>query len=100
MTTLAANTATPAPEDFLYQAFVQAAVYNAVVGIEGGYKPYNFHEKAKGETSSEAAAVAAAHKVLVTYSPDSQDPGLDTAYAASSGEDPRRRSQDARHRVR
>ncbi len=83
VTTLAGNAATMAPEDFLYLSFVQAAVYNAVVGIEGGYKPYKFHAKAKRGASSQAAAVAAAHKVLVTYSPDAQDPGLDTAYATS-----------------
>ncbi len=75
--------ATMPPEDFLHLGFVQAAVYNAVVGIEGGYKPYKFHKKAKGEASSEAAAVAAAHRVLVEYSLDSQAPGLDTAYATS-----------------
>src|SRR6187397_2960725 len=29
-------------EDILYMGFVQAAVYNAVVGIEGRYEPYHF----------------------------------------------------------
>jgi hypothetical protein len=63
-------------------AFVHAAVYDAVVGIEGRYAPYRFHAHAPRKTSAEAAAVAAAHKVLVTYVPSAQAT-LDAAYAAS-----------------
>src|SRR4051812_5563830 len=33
-------------EDFLYAAFVQAAVYNAVVGVEELYEPYRFDARA------------------------------------------------------
>src|SRR6476646_1497191 len=50
----------------LYMGFVQAAVYDAVVGIEGRYEPYRFDARAPRRTSAQAAAVAAAHKVLVT----------------------------------
>jgi hypothetical protein len=82
-TTLLANTATSVIEDFLYLGFVQAAVYNAVVGIEGRYEPYHFRARAPHGASSQAAAVAAAHKILVTYSPDTQHADLDAAYAAS-----------------
>jgi hypothetical protein len=81
--TLLADTTKAIPEDFLYMGFVHAAVYNAVVGIEGGYQPYRFRTKAPQGASSQAAAVAAAHKVLVEYSPDAQHADLDTAYAAS-----------------
>jgi hypothetical protein len=62
--------------------FVQAAVYDAVVGVEGRYAPYRFHAHAPQGTSSQAAAVAAAHRVLVTHSPYAQA-NLDAAYAAS-----------------
>jgi hypothetical protein len=40
--TLSADTTKQPVEDVLYTAFVQAAVYNAVVGIEGRYAPYRF----------------------------------------------------------
>jgi hypothetical protein len=72
---------TPA-ETPLYMGFVQAAVYNAVVGIEGRYEPYRFDARAPRGASAQAAAVAAAHKVLVTYAPDAQAT-LDAAYANS-----------------
>ncbi len=45
-------------------------MYNAVVGIEGGYQPYRFHAHAPRGASSQAAAVAAAHTgSCVNYSP-------------------------------
>jgi hypothetical protein len=53
-----------------------------VVGVEGRYAPYRFHAHAPHGTSAQAAAVAAAHKVLVTYVPSAQA-SLDAAYAAS-----------------
>ena len=74
---------TKAPQETpLYVGFVQAAVYNAVVGIDGRYEPYHFQARARHATSAQAAAVAAAHKVLMTYSPYAQA-RLDAAYAAS-----------------
>jgi len=80
--------ATKAPtEVILYMAFVHAAVYDAVVGVDGRYAPYRFHAHAPRGTSATAAAVAAAHKVLVTYSPYAQTT-LDAAYAASLAELP------------
>jgi hypothetical protein len=82
-TTLLADKSKSLLEDFLYMGFVHAAVYNAVVGIEGGYEPYKFRARAAQGASSEAAAVAAAYKILATYSPAAQHPGLETAYAAS-----------------
>jgi hypothetical protein len=69
-------------EDILYMGFVQAAVYNAVVGIEGRYEPYHFKAREHHRASSQAAAVAAAHKILVTYSPAAKA-DLDAKYAAS-----------------
>ena len=82
MSTLVADTTTQPIEDILYMGFVQAAVYNAVVGVGGRYEPYRFHAHAPRGTSAQAAAVAAAHKVLVTYVPSAQGV-LDDQYAAS-----------------
>ncbi len=81
-TTLAGDTTKAPPDHVLYMAFVHAAVYDAVVGVEGRYEPYSFHARARRGTSVQAAAVAAAHKVLVTYVPTAQA-ALDSAYAAS-----------------
>ena len=82
MTTLVGDITKPGPETILYMGFVQAAVYDAVVGVDGRYQPYSFHAHAPRGTSAQAAAVAAAHKVLVTYVPSAQAK-LDEAYAAS-----------------
>jgi hypothetical protein len=87
VTTLSGDTTKQPVEDFLYLGFVQAAVYDAVVGVEGRYAPYRFHAHARHGTSAQAAAVAAAHEVLVTYVPSAQG-ALDTAYAASLGQMP------------
>jgi hypothetical protein len=85
--TLAGDMTTQPVEDILYTAFVQAAVYNAVVGVEGRYEPYRFHARAPRGASAQAAAVAAAHEVLVTYVPSAQA-ALDARYAASLAQIP------------
>ena len=82
LTTLNADPTKKAPEVVLYVGFVQAAVYDAVVGVEGRFAPYRFHARAPKRTSATAAAVAAAHEVLVTNSPYARDM-LDAAYTAS-----------------
>jgi hypothetical protein len=87
VTTLSGDTSKQPIEDFLYLGFVQAAVHDAVVGVDGRYAPYRFHARAPRGTSAQAAAVAAAHEVLVTYSPYAQA-SLDAAYAASSAQIP------------
>jgi hypothetical protein len=80
--TLASDTTKAPPDHVLYMAFVHAAVYDAVVGVKGRYEPYQFHVRAPRGASAQAAAVAAAHQVLVAYVPSAQA-ALDTAYAAS-----------------
>ena len=85
--TLAGDATTQPVEDILYTAFVQAAVYNAVIGVEGRYTPYRFHAHAPRGASAQAAAVAAAHQVLVTYVPSAQA-ALDASYAASLAQIP------------
>ena len=69
-------------EAFLWYAFEQAAVYNAVVGITGRYEPYKWDPVAPEDASPQAAAATAAFRVLLTYFPASQA-RLDTAYATS-----------------
>jgi hypothetical protein len=54
-------------EAFLWYAFVQAAVYNAVVGITGDYELYEWNARAPKGASPQAAAATAAHRVLRTY---------------------------------
>ena len=54
-------------EAFLWYSFVQAAVYNAVNGITREYELYNWNAKGPKKASPEAAAAAAAHRVLMTY---------------------------------
>jgi hypothetical protein len=82
LTTFGADPTKAPQETPLYVGFVQAAVYNAVDGIDRRYEPYRFHARARHGTSAQAAAVAAAHKVVVTYSPYAQGT-LDAAYDAS-----------------
>jgi hypothetical protein len=69
-------------EAFLWYAYVQAAVYNAVVGITGRYEPYKWNPEQPADASPQAAAATAAYRVLLTYFPGSQA-RLDTAYADS-----------------
>jgi hypothetical protein len=50
-------------------AVVSAAMYNAVVTIEGRYEPYAEQPRAKANASPEAAAATAAYRVLVALFP-------------------------------
>ncbi len=64
-------------------SFVQAAVYDAVVAIEGGYQPYLYTLTPRHpDASVEAAVAAAAHDVLVHNFP-AQKVSLDADLAAS-----------------
>jgi hypothetical protein len=74
-------------EAFMWFAFEQAAVYNAVVGITRRYELYNWHARGPRGASPQAAAAVAAHDVLLEYFPASQV-RLDTALAASLAEVP------------
>jgi hypothetical protein len=87
VSTLSADTTKQGVETILYTAFVQAAVYNAVVGVEGRYAPYRFHDHAPRGTSAQAAAVAAAYTSLVTSVPSAKA-ALDADYAASLAQIP------------
>jgi hypothetical protein len=74
-------------EAFMWFAFEQAAVYNAVVGITRRYELYNWNARGPRGASPQAAAAVAAHDVLLEYFPASQA-RLDTALTASLAEVP------------
>lgn len=75
LTTITRPIAGPAPfgagknnvEGFLWLAYVQAAVYNAVNGITGEYELYEWNAKGPKGASPQAAAAVAAHGVLMEY---------------------------------
>lgn len=69
-------------EGLIFMAFVQAAVYDATVAIDGGYEPYGFSLFAPQGASADAAIAAAAHDVLVYLFPG-QKAALDALYATS-----------------
>lgn len=56
-------------EGLIYMAYVSAAVYDAVVAIEGGYTPYAGGVTAPAGASVDAAIVEAAYRTLVHYLP-------------------------------
>jgi hypothetical protein len=63
-------------------AYTGLAVYDAVNAITGQYRPFYYHGAAPQSASVDAAAVAAAHRVLANYFPDQQN-DLDARFAAS-----------------
>src|SRR5688500_5288543 len=65
-----------------FAAIAQLAVFEAVNAVTGGHEPYLWTVTAPAGASAEAAAVAAPHRVLVSYCPTSA-PVLDAARAAS-----------------
>src|SRR6266542_3885921 len=76
--TRAAYTSTSA---LVLDAIVQAAVYDAVVAIEGGYEPFVASPAVPGPASTAAAVAAAAHDVLVARVPG-QAASVDAQYLA------------------
>lgn len=71
------------PEGHTIFAYVAIAVYDSVMAVEGGYRPFAIDFEAPRGASAEAAVAAAAHAILVHYLP-AQAPGIvDPAYAAS-----------------
>ncbi|MEV4342211.1 vanadium-dependent haloperoxidase [Streptomyces sp. NPDC049590] len=83
----------PSGQAAVWQGFVSVAVYNAVVGIEGGYALYKWRERGPAGASSAAAAATAAHDVLLAYFPAFRE-RLDTAYAGSLDALPADRARD------
>ena len=56
-------------EGFIYMAYASAAVYNAVVAIDGGFQPYGPPITAPPGASVDCAAIEAAYRTLVNYFP-------------------------------
>jgi hypothetical protein len=66
---------TVATEPFIYMAYVSAAVYDAVVAIEGGFEPYGPPIAAPAGASVDAAVIEAAYRTLWAYfAPESCNP--------------------------
>jgi hypothetical protein len=72
----------PPPVAQLYLGFVSAAMYNAVVTIDGRFTPYTSQPRAHAHASPEAAAATAAYRVLSVYFPASAEQ-LTADYQAS-----------------
>lgn len=93
---VATSTIPANPAAFLNYALVHLAMYNAVVGITGEYEPYRWSSRGPGRASPEAAAAAAAHRVLMTNfgsSPAIAD-ALDAQLAASLAAVPDGQAED------
>jgi len=89
-------TTTAAQNPFLqarFAAITHLAVFDAVNAITGDYQPYLGTVTAPHGASPDAAAVAAAHRVLSTYFPGSAQ-ALDLARAASLASIPDGQAED------
>jgi hypothetical protein len=87
------------PEGWIYMAYASAAVYDAVVAIEGGFEPYGPAITAPAGASVDAAVVEAAYRTIWAYFPPEScnsasppavyafclgvRPSLDASYAAA-----------------
>ncbi len=81
-TTIVKNGGKGAGASAVWFAYTSLAVYDAVNAITGQYRPFYYHGSAAPDASVEAAAAAAAHRILVNYFP-AQQTDLDTQFAAS-----------------
>ncbi len=77
------NGGVASPTNFNYYAFVSLAMYNAVSAITGEYELYQWDGVAPKVASPEAAAAAAAHRILTNYFPGINTGNLDAQLAAS-----------------
>ena len=61
-------------EAIMRLAYLQAAVFDAVDAVDGGFRPYVGHLEAHGNTDGDAAVAAAAYHILVAQFPAQQMP--------------------------
>jgi hypothetical protein len=64
-------------------AYASIAVYDSVVAIHHGYRPFAVRAQAPAGTSAEAAVAASAHRVFAHYLPAQAATILDPAYQSS-----------------
>jgi hypothetical protein len=81
-TTIIANGGKIPPASTIWFAYSSLAMYDAVNAITGEYEPFYYRIAGPSNASIDAAAVAAAHRVLVNYFP-SQQTALDTQFTTS-----------------
>jgi hypothetical protein len=81
-TTIVTNAKEASVTSSVWFAYVQLAVYDAVNAVDHQYQPYVFTTQAPDDASKDAAAVAAAHRILVNYFP-AQQASLDTQFTSS-----------------
>jgi hypothetical protein len=80
--TIVANGGKPSATSSVWFAYTSIAVYDAVNAVHGQFQPFYYQGSASPGASDEAAAVTAAHRVLVTYFP-TQQAILDTTFQTS-----------------
>ncbi len=84
---------TPAEGHVIF-AYVAIAVYDSVMAIEGGYRPFAVKAAAPEGASPQAAVAAAAHRILAHYLPAQVPAILDPAYTASLATIPNGQAKD------
>ncbi|MDX6400161.1 MAG: hypothetical protein QOF27_767 [Gaiellaceae bacterium] len=85
MTSPPAGTTLPTfqTEGLIYMSYLQAAVYDAVTAIEGGYQPYKVSLSPPAGATAQGATIGAAYEILGTYFPSHKIPRLNAAYDTS-----------------
>jgi hypothetical protein len=81
-TTIVTNAKEASVASGAWFAYVHLAMFDAVNAIDHRFQPYLFTANAPAGASQDAAAIAAAHYVLVHYFPG-QEAALDTQFTAS-----------------
>src|SRR5499427_3528011 len=81
-TTIVTNGGKASVASGVWFAYTSIAVYDAVNAVHRKYQPFYYQGIAPAGASDEAAAAAAAHRVLVNYFP-AQQADLDAAFTVS-----------------
>ena len=81
-TTIVANGGKGPAPSFVWLAYSSIAAYDAVNAVDGQFQPFYYKGSAAPGASEEAAAIAAAHRVLVNYFP-AQKIALDAQFIQS-----------------
>ena len=81
-TTIVTNGKASPATSSVWFAYLHLAVFDAVNAIDHRFEPYIFTTKASKRANKDAAAIAAAHRILVNYFP-SQQASLDAQFVSS-----------------